>query len=380
MPGLRGALRGLSLAACFGCVSSVALAAGMALVRESGLGRPTVALEYPRILEKRLPGVASAHRAGRRAIAMLGDSALVSYPEGRGVPERLAERVEADVVSLGMPGAGVFDYYFLADRIAAAAPDLVIVAVNLDHFSDVWRRSYSRPELAGFLEPARLLEVFGLPLHRTGLTADRLLGSVALVKAGGFEAWFELALRQAQVGRARDRFEAWLQGGATRRAQDADRDTPERIFRSTVSLRTVERLFSGRDLRRYRAAGIAEHYGPTLSGLSPRDPVLRVLGATLARLRRDGIRVLVYVVPFDVANVDALDLLDRDGLSRTLSAIRTTVAAAGGTFADLHDRLPAEAFRDAPGHLAWEDVDGPSQLADALAPQVHELLADAAGT
>ena len=42
-----------------------------------------------------------------------------------------------------MPGAGPFDYYFLADRIADAAPDLVVIALNLDHFSKAWKGAYT---------------------------------------------------------------------------------------------------------------------------------------------------------------------------------------------------------------------------------------------
>ena len=52
-----------------------------------------------------------------------------------------------------MPGSGPFDYYLLADEIAAARPDLI--ALNLDAFSQTWQHAFSRPQLAGREWPSR---------------------------------------------------------------------------------------------------------------------------------------------------------------------------------------------------------------------------------
>ena len=130
-------------------------------------------------------------------VAFLGDSMIVSYPEGRRVPDRLQERLDAlsgepgrlRVHAVAAPGMGAFDYYFLVDFVAAARPDVVILPFNLTSFAEAWRGTFSRPELVGFIEPSRLPGALGLPLDWIGVTADRLLSYVALVQAGGFDRW-----------------------------------------------------------------------------------------------------------------------------------------------------------------------------------------------
>lgn len=370
--------------ACFGAALAAVLAAGIAWLRDAHLGRPTVPFDYSRMMEKRLPELQAAERRGETTVALLGASALVSYPEGRRVPDRLQQRLSARVVSLGMPGSGPFDYYFLADEVAAVGPDAVVIAVNLDHFSEAWRDAYSRPQLAGWVRPARLAEALALPLERTGLTADRLLFYVAVVQAGGYDAWYWLTLRQAQLGRARERLEAWLQGGVYEPRSDTGDDTPERRFRRAVSRDTIARVFDSPDLRHYREPALREHYEAVLAGLPDDDPVLEVLDATIRRLTGAGARVLVYVEPIETGPLRRAGLLDdagEAGLSRSLAALAATARARGASFVDLHDALPSEAFRDAPGHLAFEDgVDGPDRLAALLAPAVRALFAGDGGS
>ena len=67
---------------------------------------------------------------------------------------------------------------------------------------------YSRPQLAGLIAPARLREALALPFHWIGLTTDQLLFYIGIVRSGGYDPWYWLTLRQTQVGRARERFEA----------------------------------------------------------------------------------------------------------------------------------------------------------------------------
>jgi hypothetical protein len=84
----------------------------------------------------------------------------------------------------------------------------------------------------------------------------------------------------------------------------------------------------------------------------------------------------VYVAPIEVGTIERAGLLDSDGLARTLSAIEAVARSRDADFADLHDLLPGDGFRDAPGHLAWQgEVDGPARLADALAPLIASLVA-----
>ena len=370
---MQRALRAAALLLCFALALGAVVHGSIGWLRDARLGRPTLVFDYVRMMGKRLPALAAAE--AERTVAFLGDSGVVSYPDGLTVPERLEESLRGagdggavQVFSLGMSGSGPFDYYCLADRIAEARPDLIVLSVNFDHFSDSWRGAYSRPQLAGLVEPDRLPEALALPFHWIGLTADRLLFYAAVVQTGGYEPWYWLALRQTQVGRARDRFERWLQGG--------DEPTPEQRFQEAVDARTIADLFTGPDIRHYRREGLVHHYAPTLAGLERDHPVLEILEATVRRLREGGARVLVYTAPVEVSWLESEGLLGPDGFAASVAAIGDAVRAGGGTFADLHDRLPATAFRDAPGHLSHppDGPDGPLQLARRLAPLVREEL------
>jgi hypothetical protein len=380
--GLRAAHR-VGLICCFVVFVAAVVAGSISWLRDAKLGRPTIVFDFARVMGKRLPQIEAA-RERAYTVAMLGDSALVSYPEGHSVPEQLQralvprDRERAiDVHSLGMSGTGPFDYYFLSDRIAHARPDLVVVALNLDHFSPSWLGAYSRPQLSGLIAPAHLPDALALPLHLTGLTTDRLLFYNAIVAANGYEPWYWLTLRQAQVGRARERLERWLGGSPDHRAHAPASSTAEEFFRDAANSATVARLFTGPDIYRYRAEGLVEHYASTLGGATPAHPTLRVLAATLRNLAATGVDTLVYLVPADVAYMQERGVFDAAGLAQTVAATEQVVAAAGGTFVDLHDALPTSAFRDAPGHLVYEGhtrydgLDGPTRLAELLAPHVR---------
>ena len=378
-PGRGATLRALALALVFTAVTGTLVAASLSWLKDARLGRPTLELTYARMLGKRLPALAEAGSRKLQTVAVLGDSSIVSYPDGQTVPERLQQAVDGlgpdpgriHIASLAMPGAGPFDYYFTADRVADAGPDLVVIALNLDHFSKAWQGAYSRPHLAALIEPPRLVEALTLPLHWTGLTGDRLLFYIGIVQAGGYQPFYWLSLRQAQMARARDRFERWLQGGGE--------DTPEQRFKNRADEHTIARLFTAADIRHYRRAGLLEHYQETLAGLEPDHPVVAVLAATVERFRNDGVAVLVYLTPVEVSWLEAQGILNPSGLERSIDVMRQAVESSGGSFVDLHARLPADAFRDAPGHLAFpkpgqDGIDGPRLLADVLAPLVIENL------
>lgn len=378
-PGLGRSVRALALATVFALVAGTVVGGGIAWLQDARLGRPTLAFNYARMLGKRLPLLAEASAAGRPSVGFLGDSSVISYPDGQTVPERVQQATDRmrqrtgriHVSSLAMPGAGPFDYYFLADHIAEADPDLVVIALNLDHFSKAWQGAYSRPQLAALIEPRRLAEALALPLHWTGLTTDRLLFSMGLVQAGGYDPLYWLTLRQAQAGRARDRFERWLQPG--------DDVTPEQAFHDRVDEQTIARLFTSPDIRHYRRSGLLEHYRETLAGLEADHPVIQVLAATIERFRGEDIEVIVYLAPVEISWLDSQDVLGSNGFAQTIAVVKQAVEASGGHFADLHAKLPADAFRDAPGHLAVPQageggLDGPALLADLLAPLVIRRL------
>lgn len=384
MTPLARGLHRTALLFCFAGALFFAVSSSIAWLSAAKLGRPTIVFDYARMMEKRLPAVAAA-RGRAYTVAMLGDSALVSYPPGRSVPEALAAELERrdrpgrrlEVHSLGMSGTGPFDYYFLSDRVAGAQPSLVVIGLNLDHFSSAWQGAYSRPQLAGLIAPRHLGQALRLPLFWTGLTTDRLLFYNAVVAAGGYEPWYWLTVRQAQVGRARERFERWLAGAEDYLTHEPVSSTPEQLFVDAADRQTIDRLFTGEDIHRYRLAGMLEHYESPLAGAAPDHPILRALAATLRNLAERGVDTLVYLAPVDVAYMRKQRVYDAPGLARTVAAAERVVRDAGGTFVDLHDVFPTQAFRDAPGHLVYDGherydgtLDGPKRLAALLAPHV----------
>jgi hypothetical protein len=340
------------------------------------LGKPRTVLNVVEVTRRRLPALEEGRAPGASRVAFLGDSTTISYPRQRTIPDRLENelargepgRSPIEIHSLAISGVGPFEYYFLVDEIMAARPDAVVFAFNLDTLSQAWRGNNSRPELAGWVAPARLGEALALPLHWIGLTADRLFFYMSIVRAGAFEIWHELKLEQARMGRAQDAFRHRLGAGCAANA--------ERAFDEALDAHTLARLcLSGSDNRRFSRRGQLEHHGDALAGIGPGHPVLRVFAATLERLHAGGIPVAVYLAPANIEHMDHLGILDRTGLAATVAAVEAVARSAGADFRDLHDLFPDEAFRDASGHLAWDGaIDGPVAVAEVVAPLVPALL------
>ena len=152
-----------------------------------GVEEVEVGIDVVDALTAALPELArDAEVGGGWGVGFLGDSMVVSYPPGRTVPSRLEQAVEqlrgprprVKVVSLAAPGMGPFDYYFVANLVARAKPEQVILPFNLATLSVPWRGTFSRPELGGWLDPSQVTEALQLPLEWVGLTTDRLRKSV----------------------------------------------------------------------------------------------------------------------------------------------------------------------------------------------------------
>ncbi len=205
-------------------------------------------------------------------------------------------------------------------------------------------------------------EALRLPLHGVGLTADRLFFYVGVIRLGGYEAWRDLALQQARVGRARDRVASWF--------SLSQGESPEQRFRDAVNQNKLDTLFAP-GYQRFLLPGLREHFGAAMRGVDADLPVLQVLGATIRAFGRLGIPTLVFVCPANIEYMASLGVVDEEGLGRTLAAIQREVVASGGEFADFHAALPDEAFRDAAGHLVYQgELDGPARLAELVAPAI----------
>jgi hypothetical protein len=324
-------------------------------------------------IDEGLAAIEEAHKRPKgQQVAYLGDSLVVGYPPRRTVPERLQQSLDAktgeglfEVHTLASPGMGPFDFYFIADRVATAGPDLVILPINLTSFSKPWRNTFARPQLAALLPAHRVPQALLLPFDWIGLTADRLFTYFAIGQLGGLDAWHELSREQALTGNRRKSLaqvvgKRWGDNADTRFALGA--------------LRYFQRLWNIEGTQRFTSEGIAQRYGPTLRGLSTDDPTLRVLEATIRIFRRYDVDVLVYVNPTNVEHMKLVGALDEAGLEHSIDSIREVSIRAGARFVDLHALLKDDGFRDAAGHFNVKEdgPDGPAIVAGTLAPVVYQ--------
>ncbi len=313
---------------------------------------------------------------GRQTVIFMGDSTVASYPPEHQVPtavqreiNRLSRRRSPiRIESLAMAGTSIFDYYFMADVISATEPDLVMIPFNVSSTSGIFWSAFSRPELSGWVEAARLPETLILPINWVGLTADRLLLYHLIVALGGFEAWSTLTDMQLRFEQVRGAVEARLAH------RDRRNRSPEEIFRgSTLFYTLAHNNLEGTN--RYTPARTREQFGAALHGLSADHPTLAFVAASVRAFKARGIDCFVYVTPMNIDHIRSLGLANEAGLAETLSNLESVVRASGGDFADLHGIFRDEMFRDQPGHLAYEGgQNGPRLLAEELAPRLIQQM------
>ena len=310
---------------------------------------------------------------GLQRVAFLGDSTVGLYPPGRTVPERLQQELSAagdgapatQVYTFAGRGMTPFDHYFLADRVAGVAPDLVLMVFNLFSLTGS-ALDGTRAQLSGWISPSRLPEALSLPLHRVGLSLDRLLFHLGIVHAGVDGLWWRVMREQVRTKRARLILEKWV-------AEVADHHA-ERDFVAALGRTRMERMAEAAGVRPGRAL-TREMYAEALEGVDPDHAALRILAATLGEFRRAGVRVLIYLAPNDVEEQAGLGPGENEGLERSIAAVLRVVRENGGEFVVFRDLFPTGSFRDRSGHLRVDPAfDGPVRLARALAPRVLAAL------
>jgi hypothetical protein len=315
---------------------------------------------------------AARAKGNTRNILMLGDSMLMPLKKPRftpshTVPGRLREILEEstsdatlNVVSIRNPGAGYTTYYFLADRIIEAGPDQIALEFNPGNMSAQWRSRWASVDYAAFLGWRRIPEALTLPLYKLGLTADRLLWTVACQELGGVGLWRRVAETQGRVTRLRDALH--------RRVAEAVGSEAEAKFKAITLELEMSRKYTPGMIRRRKPA-YESSYREALAGVKPDDVAIRMLGATVRRFVNAGIPTLVYVAPINVEHMREVGALTGDGVVQSLAHLGVAVRAAGGTYADFHDLLSDAHFIDAAGHLTFEgEHNGGALFARELAP------------
>lgn len=268
------------------------------------------------------------------------------------------QRGDASVWRIAAHGLSLFGHYCAAERIAASAPDQVVVELNLADLSRSWREASQAP-IAGLVEPARLGSALGLPLGWAGVSLDQLLLYGAVLQNGGLQRWRWLQGEQARVALG-----YWTLADALQQASP----WPEgmRFVREHEVAGARRARVRGR--RRASLEWTRAVLGPALAGAAPDQPAMRYLDAILALYAARGIPALVFVNPVNLEHLRALGL-DTSGLARTVAAARLVADRHAAGFLDLHALLPDAAFRDEMDHLD-PDGPGPARVGTALAEAI----------
>jgi hypothetical protein len=310
------------------------------------------------------------------AILVLGDSTVVNYEGTLNVPQRLQrvlrqESRSFDVIDDGFPGSGYGIYLLLADEIARAAPDLVVVNFNLGSFGRGWAGRFAavRVGASGWLSPARLPETLLVPWADIGITLDEMLFRIGLTQTGLRPIWGRTENHQSRFVKTLEPLdEAISQGLGLPR---------EATWRGMVQLLNQRAVFLDPERRdepqRFGRDALLATYGDALTGLTPNHPNLKRARAFLCHMQDAGIGTVVYLNPTNVDHMIAARATDAATIARTVGTIQESVERCGGRFVDLHRLFDDDAFIDPRGHMrADRTLDAPLEIARRLRAPILE--------
>ncbi len=281
----------------------------------------------------------------RPAVVWVGDSTIMPAPGYPSyvwiVQKQVSEPAQGPGVAVEAAGFDFYAYWSLAGRIAAVRPKLVVLIANLRSFG-LGGDGPLFNDLTGEIDLADLPRMLTLPYYIRGMTASGLLMARALRTELGEDVFlnFEGTRRSLQDGAA------WDVLGPAKRPE-----TKREIAVRAAAL--MERIRGGFD-------------GP----IARESPLVEFAGATVSRLARDGITVLVVVTPFSWEAVGP-KYYDPARFAARIEILRAVVEENGGYLIDLHHALGAKSFRDKDCHFT---VDGATEMADLLTPEIHRLL------
>lgn len=338
----------------------------MAALDSAGIESPPVPLSMVDALEVLTAKVEAS--GDRPWLLFLGDSTTVALPKA--LQQSLNAEAGSDtlVQAFTIPGETPFDQYFLSQSFIDAAPDGIVLSVNLAAFSRLFASRFGKIELVGLLTPSRLFDATTLPLHWLGATLDQVMLSMVLVQVGALELWRDLRVAQARVGLVENKLEAWF--ADLRGISQPDLD-------AAMGLPIAEDTWMTDGRQRLTPEGSQRVYGAALAGLETDHPVLEIYARMLEAFREADIPVLVYVVPSDIEYLREIGLVDEAALRLSVARIGEIVAAQAALYVDLHDLLPGSVFVDAGGHFAaTAEVDPTRLVIERLLPEARKLLAD----
>jgi hypothetical protein len=246
--------------------------------------------------------------------------------------------------------------YYMSDRIAELQPDLVVIEFNLYNFSSFWENR-DRKILAAMLDLSRFPQLLALPTSPASQATDQWIYDRVLFRNGFLSEWEEVQRAQARALEA-----LWIL---------ADR-IQESVVSPKQNVRSLNRILELKE-NNQSANRATESYarkllGRALTGVSRNHAALRMLDATLRRFREDGIRMLVFVPPYNVDHLGSLGVLEGARIEESIAQVRSVAEQGGAQFLDVHDLLPDHYFRDSMDHLTeTKNANGHERLAQRLA-------------
>lgn len=345
MGGRRAAAFWLSLVAA----SVATVATGVALLDEFQVEYRQVGLSLGLNTAWGL-GMLRANSEDVPAIAFLGDSTVMAFPEGKDIPFRFEQELRTRmrhppaVWSLGTFGMSFYEYYAIIDMVVDAAPMAVVLPVNLNAFGVGWRDHWNRTEMVALLPAAELPYALNMDLEWWGVTTDKLLLWKFLAVFAPTRRWLVVAQEQVRAGVAVEDLRRWLQG------EHGGSGMPE----AGPFLGWAKRLSS--------------NALPAMEGVGQDHPAMQVFERVLTILEEAEIPVFVYVVPARMGLFRDAGIFDQDGLDLTLRNLTSITERHGGYILDLSQQFSEPAFRDLGGHLHFEaPYDGPTRVGQMLA-------------
>jgi hypothetical protein len=315
---------------------------------------------------------AHSHNPTTYTVAFMGDSTVISYPEGQTVDAHLQETADSmwpgpgriHVESLSSLGMSPGSFYLIQDEVAASRPDIAIVTANLGMIRDPFPPHLKQPGLAGWVSVDRFYDTLvRLDLHKFGVTTDRLLIYKLFVTAKRAGNWMIQTQHQARLGHLRKAVESAV---AEKTGWTGETTSYHERFR-----RNRDKLILRTEPDRLNEVGAKRRTRELMAGIDEDHWTVEVLQAILEEFADAGTSTVLYVPPINVEHLRSVGVYDEAGLTHSLETLERIATKTGAEFADLHDLLPDVAFRDTGGHFTHAaPFDGPALVAEALTPYV----------
>ena len=121
-------------------------------------------------------------------------------------------------------------------------------------------------------------------------------------------------------------------------------------------------------------------YEDALKGVEKDDISIEMTRITVRRFHQAGIKTIVYVTPINIEDMAKAGGFSLSGLRHSFTRLGEAVCDEGGVFADFHDILRDNQFRDAAGHLTFNGKsNGYDVLVNHLAPLMIKQMKPAIG-